>query len=159
MTQHHQPDGPRPDEQPAGDAGQWPGGYPQDAYQSGPYQPPGQTSPGTYPQGQYPPNQYPPAQYPQGQYPASTPYGQPSAGQGWVPPGAPAAKRPVWKTVIGWILVVWAGLAVLGTLANLVSGRFGAGIGSTAEGIGYYIGVLLTIGGPLLIAWLLLRRK
>ena len=59
--------------------------------------------------------------------------------------------------------IVWdallAGLAVLGTLANLASGRFGAGIGSTAEGIGYFIGVLLTIAGPLLIAWLLLRRK
>ena len=71
----------------------------------------------------------------------------------------PAPARPVWRTILGWIFVVIAGLATVSTLSQLGSGRLRTGAdGGVAYNLGYVFGVLLTIGVPALIGWTLLRR-
>ena len=101
-----------------------------------------------------PPYGQPPQQY--GQPPQQ--YGQPAYGQGgWAP--QQAAKRPVWKTVVGWIFASLAILFTLSAVSQLATGRMRLGGGTAAYNIGYLLGIVLIIGVPALVAWLLLRRK
>lgn len=107
---------------------------------------------------QHPTGQQPYGQQPYGQQPYPQPTGQPSQ-PGWAPGPHPAPARPVWRTILGWIFVVIAGLATLSTLSQLGSGRPRTGAdGGVAYNLGYVFGVLLTIGVPALIGWTLLRR-
>lgn len=125
--------------------------YAQQPYAQQPY---GQPLYGQAPSGQAQYGQQPNAQPPYGQQP----YGQP---QGWTGayPVAPT-RRPRWKTVLGWILLVWGALGTLGLLGNLSSGRFAAGQDSPAEFIGYVIGTLLMSAVPLAFGiWLLRSRR
>lgn len=143
-------------------------------YPPGPYpaqygqQPVQAPYPPQYGQGQYPPNQYPAqsgqypqpqygqGQYGQGQY-GQQPYGQP---QGWTGsmPGAPA-RGPVWKKVVGIILIVIGSLGTLGLLSNIGSGRFASGADGAAEFVGYIIGTLLVSLLPLALGIMLVRSK
>ncbi len=66
-------------------------------------------------------------------------------------------KRSKVRTFFGWLLIVVAALAVLGTLANLGSGN-AQGAGNTGELVGMLLGALLFIGVPLVVGLLLLRR-
>ncbi len=68
-------------------------------------------------------------------------------------------KRPVWKTVVGIILIVIGALGTLGLIGNLGSGGFGAGADSAAEYIGYVFGTLLVSVIPLVGGILLVRSK
>ncbi|WP_131104621.1 hypothetical protein [Ornithinimicrobium sufpigmenti] len=65
-------------------------------------------------------------------------------------------KRSGVRTVLGWLLIVIAGLALLGNLARLSSLNDGAS--GTAEMLGAIVGVVLAIAVPLVIGILLLRR-
>lgn len=65
-------------------------------------------------------------------------------------------KRSGARTVIGWLLIVLAVLALLGNLARLSSITDGSG--DTAETLGALVGVVLAIAVPLVIGILLLRR-
>ncbi len=149
-------------------------GYPGPGQPAEPYGQPGQY-------GQTPPQYGQPAQYAQ----TPTPYGQPAQqfgqppqayGQSMPPPGQPpygqptpygqggwapqpAPKRPVWKTVVGWIFASLAILFTLSAVSQLATGRMRLGGGSAAYNVGYLIGIVLVIGVPALVAWLLLRRK
>ena len=122
-------------------------------------QPPyGQQPYGQQPYPQHPTGQQPYGQQPYGQQPYPQPTGQPSQ-PGWAPGPHPAPARPVWRTILGWIFVVIAGLATVSTLSQLGSGRLRTGAdGGVAYNLGYVFGVLLTIGVPALIGWTLLRR-
>ena len=104
------------------------------------------------PYGQQPPYGQP------AQYGQQAPYGQPApyGAQGWVAPQTPA-KRPLWRTIVGWFFIALTGLMVLSAAGTLTDARPSGG--GTAYNVGYLIGVLLTIGIPALVAWLLLRRK
>ncbi len=148
------------------------GQYPQAQYPQAQYplaQSPTQYGQGQYPaaQGQYPPQYgqgeqpYGQIQYGQGQ-PGQGPYGQQPYGQpqGWtgVMP-AERSRRPVWKTVLGWILIGIGSLGTLGLMSNIGSGRFGAGTDSTAEFIGYIFGTMLVSLLPLVLGILLVRSK
>ncbi len=97
-------------------------------------------------------------QYGQPMQPGQSPYGQPTPyGQGgWAP--QPAPRRPVWKSVVGWILAGLAGLFALSAMSQFADGRLSFGR-SAAYNAGYVIGILLMIVLPAVIAWLLLRRK
>lgn len=117
-------------------------------------QPPYGSQPdGTPPYGsqQYGPTaspQYPPTAYGQPPYPGQ-PFGYP----------APAQSRPAWKTVVGILLAIWTGLALISALSrtgSLIAGAAGRG---AAYQLGSLIGVLLMIVLPGVLAWLLLRRK
>ena len=117
-----------------------------------------------YPQPQNPQAPYEPAQY--GQQPYSQqpygqqPYGQPyGPAQGWAGAPVPQQRRPVWKTVLGVILIVIGSLGTLGLLSNLASGRFANGIGGGSYLIGYLFGTLLVSLVPLGIGIFLLTRK
>ncbi len=161
-----------------GDPRQQPGpptGYPQ----SGGFPPPGQPAEpfgqAAPEYGQNPPPFGQPAQYgqappPYGQAPqqygqppqqygqAPQQYGQPAYGQGGWAPQQPA-KRPVWKTVVGWIFASLAILFTLSAVSQLATGRMRLGGGTAAYNVGYLLGIVLMIGVPALVAWLLLRRK
>ena len=109
---------------------------------------------------------------PGNQYGQSSPYGQPDPYQGGGYPqsgqqgydGQPGwgmqqtpAKRPAWRTIVGWIFVALTGLFTLSAITQLASGRLFSG-GSAAYMAGQLIGLILVIGGPALVAWLL-RKK
>lgn len=72
-------------------------------------------------------------------------------------PAQTPPKRSTVRTVFGWLLIVVAGLAVLGTLANLGSGN-AQGAGNAGELVGQLLGALLFIAVPLVVGLLLLRR-
>lgn len=143
-------------------------GQPQYSQEPEGYRPP-QNAPGQqYPQQQYPQPQnpqapYEPAQYgqqPYGQPYGQQPYGQPyGPAQGWAGAPVPQQRRPVWKTVLGIILIVIGSLGTLGLLSNLASGRFANGIGGESYLIGYLFGTLLMSLVPLGIGIFLLTRK
>jgi len=118
---------------------------------------------------QGPPGQYGQPEYPAAAYqqpygpPANGPYGQPAPFQGQAAWTAPAAtqkpRRPVWKTVLGSIFAVIGGLMALSAVSQLATGRTQLNTGSAAYNFGYLIGMVLIVAVPLLLAWLLLRRK
>ncbi len=136
----------------------------------GPAQPYGAQHYGAQQYGQTPPQQHgaqwpgqaaPPLQGVQ-QYgqtpqdPASYGHPQPDAGR---PGAAPASGRPVWKSVVGILLAIWSGLALLSALSragSLIATSSGRG---AAYQFGSLIGVLIMIVLPAVLAWLLLRRK
>ena len=106
-------------------------------------------------------------------YGQTSPYGQPDPYQGGGYPqsgqqgydGQPGwgmqqtpAKRPAWRTIVGWIFVALTGLFTLSAITQLASGRLFSG-GSAAYMAGQLIGLILVIGGPALVAWLMLRKK
>ena len=106
-------------------------------------------------------------------YGQTNPYGQPDPYQGGGYPqsgqqgydGQPGwgmqqtpAKRPAWRTIVGWIFVALTGLFTLSAITQLASGRLFSG-GSAAYMAGQLIGLILVIGGPALVAWLMLRKK
>jgi len=128
---------------------------------TGPVQPAGhvghdQGAPAQYGQPEYPAPAY---QQPYGPPPVPGQYGQPAPGQQWVPPSVPTApRRPVWKTVLGIVFAVIGGMMLLSAAAQLSSGQLRPR-GDAAYNFGYILGVLLTVVVPLLLAWLLLRRK
>ncbi len=68
------------------------------------------------------------------------------------------AKRPAWRTIVGWIFVALTGLFTLSAITQLASGRLFSG-GSAAYMAGQLIGLVLIIGGPALVAWLMLHKK
>ncbi len=146
-----------------------PSGY----HYSEPYPPTGQSSgpvgqaPQQYGQGYGQPSQPygqapqygQPSQYGQApQYGQTPQYGQPASyGQGgWAP--QPKPRRPVWKSVVGWILAGLAGLFALSAMSQFANGGLSFGR-SAAYNLGYLIGILVMIVLPAVIAWLLLRRK
>ena len=61
--------------------------------------------------------------------------------------------------MVGWIFASLAILFTLSAVSQLATGRMRLGGGSAAYNIGYLIGIVLMIGVPALVAWLLLRRK
>lgn len=117
---------------------------PAGAYPPAPY---GQAGPSPYPPGQYAPQQYGPQQYGTQHYP----------GQGWNVPVP--TKRPAWKVVLGTVLAVWTGLALLSTLSRLGSTIAGASGQGVAYQVGMLIGTAIGIVLPGVLAWILLRRK
>lgn len=122
-----------------------------------PAAPQGWAAPQHYPAPPYPAQSQPAPQYPPQSSPA---YGQPQqyGGQPWTAP-APAPGRPVWKLVLGIVLAVWSGLALLSSLSRagvMVAEASGRG---AAYQLGNLIGVLLIIVLPAVLAWLLLRRR
>ncbi|WP_203567638.1 hypothetical protein [Aestuariimicrobium ganziense] len=58
------------------------------------------------------------------------------------------------RKIFGIILLVWAGLAILGQLTTLTQGR---GPGGGAEWVGWLIGVILFIVVPLVVGLKLVR--
>lgn len=106
-------------------------------------------------------------------YGQTSPYGQPHPYQGGGYPqsgqqgydGQPGwgmqqtpAKRPAWRTSVGWVFVALTGLFTLSAITQLASGRLFSG-GSAAYMAGQLIGLVLVIGGPALVAWLMLHKK
>ena len=187
MTQPDQPTGRRPlnaqDEQwsapdPSQSGAQSaPGWYQQPAQPPANHEPHGYPPPTQYePIQQYPQGQYPQGQYPQGQYgqqsvgqpqyghpqfgrPANEPqYGQPHGWSGAMPSAAPQ-RRPVWKTVVGVILIVIGSIFTLSLLSMIGSGRFEAGGQGAAYAIGYLFGTGLVSVVPLVLGILLVRSK
>lgn len=68
-------------------------------------------------------------------------------------------KRSGVRTVLGWLLIAIAVLALLGNLARLTGGNGDSGdSGGTAEMLGALLGAGLLIAVPLVIGVLLLRR-
>ena len=65
------------------------------------------------------------------------------------------AKRPVWRIVIGILLLVLGALALLGILASLGSGTFESPENS-GEAVGTFLGAFCCIGVPLIVGFLLL---
>ncbi len=139
---------PQPNAEPSGYAGQQQyGQQPGATYGQHPY---GQPAPNPY--GQQPGAIY--GQQPYGQ-PAPTPYGQ----AGWGPAAPRAPRRPVWRTVLGWILIGLSVLLLLSTLSRMGLGDLRLSGSGPAYVYGYLVGALITIALPAVIGWLLLRRK
>lgn len=95
----------------------------------------------------YPPTPYPP-----------TPYGQPQQYPGQYVGAQPARPRPVWKKVVGIVLAIWSGLALLSALSQVGSMVARASSRGVAYQFGSLLGLLLMVVLPAVLAWLLLRR-
>lgn len=69
-------------------------------------------------------------------------------------PAHQPAKRPVWRIVLGALLLALGALALLGTLASLATGSFESP-GNGGEAVGTLLGALCCVGVPLIAGLLL----
>ena len=61
--------------------------------------------------------------------------------------------------MVGWVCAAWAALMLLSMFAQLANGRLSLGQGSAAYNVGQFIGLIVLIGVPTVVAVLLLRPK
>lgn len=65
-------------------------------------------------------------------------------------------ERSRGRTVLGWVLIAVAALALLGNIGRIAGG--GSGSGDTTQTAGALVGIILIIAVPLVAGILLLRR-